>query len=106
MRKSSVLYEQVLEVDHRLLVSKGGFEVEKEPDLALLRTQLEIVLAKGIRSAAICLLHSYASPEHEQRVASLCRELGFAHVSVSSELVPMIRLERRASTVCADAVSE
>lgn len=86
-----------------MLVESDGFTVEKEPDLSALQLQLQSVFDKGIRSVAICLLHSYAFPAHEALVASLCRKLGFSQVSVSSQLVPMIRLERRCSTVCADA---
>ncbi len=103
MCKTSVLYEEVLELDHRVLVDKDAFVVEREPDLKTLESQLRQCLEKGIQSVAICLLHSYALPDHENMVAALCRDLGFKHISVSSQLVPMIRLERRASTVCADA---
>lgn len=87
-----------------MLVEDDKFVVEKEPNLNALRGELRDAFQKGIRSVAVCLLHAYAFPDHENSVAAVCKELGFTHVSVSSQLVPMIRLERRASTVCADAV--
>ncbi len=104
MKKTSVLYERVVELDHRVVVAaEEQFEVEKEPDLAQLRTDLRAAFEAGIKSVAICLLHAYAFGDHEKLVAAVCREIGFSHISVSSDLVPMVRLERRASTVVADA---
>ncbi len=104
LRKAEVLYERVAEVDQRVRFdANGSIEVEREPDLAALRPQLEQALHDGITSAAVCLVHSYLYPAHENAVAELARQVGFAHVSVSSSLVPMIRFERRASTAVADA---
>uniref|UniRef100_A0AAY4E9J3 5-oxoprolinase, ATP-hydrolysing n=1 Tax=Denticeps clupeoides TaxID=299321 RepID=A0AAY4E9J3_9TELE len=40
---------------------------------------------------------------HEKAVGSLARKLGFAQVSLSSEVMPMIRAVPRGYTVCADA---
>jgi len=59
-------------------------------------------LADRLRPAeaiAICLLHSYANPEHERRVAEALAGLGVP-VSVSSSLLPEFReYERTATTV-------
>lgn len=41
--------------------------------------------------------------QHEQQVGTLARELGFAHVSLSSETMPMVRIVPRGHTACADA---
>lgn len=46
-------------------------------------------------------LHRWA--QHEQQVGALARELGFSHVSLSSEVMPMVRIVPRGHTVCADA---
>ena len=40
----------------------------------------------GIDAIAIAFLHAWKYPEHEQRVAKLVREMGFAQVSVSHEV--------------------
>ncbi|XP_025070029.1 5-oxoprolinase [Alligator sinensis] len=117
-----VLYEEVIEVDERLIPhradcrlpgadtsqrlqgSTGDVLVVQQPlDLAKLRTELEGLLARGIQSLAVVLLHSYACPAHEQQVGVLAQELGFQHVSLSSEVMPMVRVVPRGYTACADA---
>ena len=40
---------------------------------------------------------------HEKAVGSLARKLGFSQVSLSSEVMPMVRAVPRGYTVCADA---
>jgi N-methylhydantoinase A len=60
---------------------------------------------RGVDGVAVCLLHSYANPAHEQRVAELVREvLGpDVAISVSSELLPEFREYERASTTALNA---
>lgn len=54
---------------------------------------------EGAEAVAVCLLHSYANPEHERRVAAELAALGVP-LSVSSELLPEFReYERMATTV-------
>ncbi|EMP40057.1 5-oxoprolinase [Chelonia mydas] len=72
-------------------------------DVAALRRDLQRLLAQGIRSLAVVLLHSYAWPAHEQQVGALAQELGFQHVSLSSSVMPMVRVVPRGYTTCADA---
>jgi hypothetical protein len=45
--------------------------------------------------------HRY--PNHELRLRDLALELGFSHVSMSSEVMPMIRAVPRGFTTAADA---
>jgi hypothetical protein len=45
--------------------------------------------------------HRY--PNHELRLKDLALELGFSHVSMSSEVMPMIRAVPRGFTTAADA---
>ena len=58
----------------------------------------------GIESLAIGLIHSYANPAHERRVAEI---LGAAapelSITLSSEVCPEIREYERQSTTCANA---
>ena len=49
------------------------------------------------------LLHGYRSTAHEQRVAAIARELGFAQVSVSHEVSPLMKLVSRGDTTVVDA---
>ncbi|XP_053788951.1 LOW QUALITY PROTEIN: 5-oxoprolinase, partial [Vidua chalybeata] len=117
-----VLYEEVIEVDERLVpeqpdchlpgsdtwprvqgVSGVTLLVQRPLDVARLRRDLERVLARGIRSLAVLLLHSYAWPGHEQQVGALALELGFAQVSLSAAVAGMARAVPRGLTACADA---
>ncbi|KAM6171640.1 5-oxoprolinase isoform 3-T3 [Erethizon dorsatum] len=112
-----VLYEEVLEVEERVVLYRGKpstgspvkgrtgdlLEVQQPVDLGSLRGKLEGLLSRGIRSLAVVLMHSYTWAQHEQQVGMLARELGFTHVSLSSETMPMVRIVPRGHTACADA---
>ncbi len=58
---------------------------------------------QSIDSLAICLLHSFSNPAHEQIVERIAREVGFAEVSVSSRLAPLIKIVSRGDTTVMDA---
>ncbi len=60
-------------------------------------------LADDIESVAVCLLHAYAHPENERRVAEILREECDAHVSVSHEVLAEFREYERTATTVADA---
>src|SRR5205807_9569975 len=98
--KPEMLFERVIEVDER--VRADGIK-EKTPDLAVVRAELAAARAAGIAAVAILFMHAYRYPEHEQRVAALARELGFAQVSVSHEVSPLIKLVGRGDTTVVDA---
>ena len=68
-----------------------------------IRAQLQEVFDSGIKSVAVCLMHGYTFPDHEALVGRIAREIGFEHISLSHELMPMIKLVSRATSVCADA---
>jgi N-methylhydantoinase A len=73
-----------------------GSELEQLDTAAL--DQLRAHLT-GIESIAICLLHAYANPRHEQIVAR-CLEGAGVPLSISSEILPEFReYERTATTV-------
>lgn len=78
-------------------------EILEEIDLEDLRAKLEEAKADGITSVAFAFTHSYAFGEHESAAGDLAREMGFTQVSVSSELLPMVRLVPRGQTACVDA---
>ncbi len=54
-------------------------------------------------SVAICLLHAYANPEHEQRIADSLRQSNSISVSCSSEVLPEFREYERASSTVMNA---
>jgi len=98
--KPDMLYERVAEVDER--VRADGI-VEREPDLAGVRADLETAKAAGIKAVAIVFMHAYRFPKHEKAVAAIAREMGFAQVSVSHEVSPLIKLVGRGDTTVVDA---
>jgi len=98
--KPEMIYERVVEVDERV---RADGTVEKEPDLAAVRAELSAAHAAGINAVAIVFMHAYRYAAHEQRVAALAREIGFAQVSVSHEVSPLIKLVGRGDTTVVDA---
>lgn len=78
--------------------------LEKETiDEQAVRSALTDVLNCGITSLAIVLAHSFACPEHELCVGAIAKELGFTHITLSHQAMPMIRLVNRGYTACAEA---
>lgn len=73
------------------------------PDLDAARRELQRVFDKGIRSLAVVFMHSYLHDAHEKAVGQLAREIGFTHVSLSSEVMQMAKIVPRGFTACADA---
>jgi 5-oxoprolinase (ATP-hydrolysing) len=98
--KPDMLYERVAEVDERV---RADGAVERAPDLAAVRRDLEAAKADGIAAVAIVFMHAYRFPEHERQVAELARTMGFAQVSVSHEVSPLIKLVGRGDTTVVDA---
>src|SRR5262249_15945082 len=65
---------------------------------------VEMLLAEGIESLAICFLHSYANPEHEVRVREMMAERApELPISVSCEVLPEIGEYERMSTTLINA---
>ncbi|KAL5488095.1 hypothetical protein ACEPAI_6203 [Sanghuangporus weigelae] len=84
-------------------ISGEAVRILKKPDPKQVRTDLKNIYDKGYRSIAIILVHSYTFPEHEKFVASLAQEVGFEHISASSQLLPMIKMVPRGVSTTADA---
>lgn len=88
-----------IEVGERM--SRDGIPLHT-PDPAQIHQQVAHLVAQGVEAIAICFLHSYRNPAHEQMVAELIQR-AFPHlfVSVSYAVNPEIReFERTATTVC------
>ncbi len=94
------LHCAVLEVDERILAD-GQVDRELEEDALL--AGLEQLQRDGIESLAVALVHGYLHPAHERRVAELARPFGFAHVSLSHQVLGRQGLVDRAATSVADA---
>ncbi len=90
--------ERVLEVPERTAFD-GSIVSVLDDDAVLSAT--EHFRSQGIESIAVSLNHSYANPAHEQRVRDLVLEsFPEAHLSLSSEVLPVFReYERTITTV-------
>ncbi|MBS1861684.1 MAG: hydantoinase/oxoprolinase family protein [Actinobacteria bacterium] len=74
-------------------------EVTTELDAAGLSEELDYLREQGVEALAICFMHSYANAANEEAAAAVTRAaLPDAYLSVSSELLPQIRLYDRIST--------
>ncbi|HYN21635.1 MAG TPA: hydantoinase/oxoprolinase family protein [Thermoanaerobaculia bacterium] len=100
IEKPPPLYREVVEVPERL-AADGSVLLPLDP--GQLRAAVEELIAQGIESAAVALMHSYRNPRHEEEVGALLRDAGFRHVSLSSHLAPVIKLLPRAQTAVVDA---
>ncbi|RFU29743.1 hypothetical protein B7463_g6603, partial [Scytalidium lignicola] len=126
--KPDVLYSEVVEVEERVTMEDstkdplppGTFDVASDPslrignsgDIVRILTPLNVdktaeslkeLHAKGYRSICICLAHSYSFPDHEEAIRDLALKEGFTSISVSSALIPMIKLVSRGMSATADA---
>ena len=95
-----LLYERVVEVEERY--SAEG-EVLVPVNLESARSSLEEAFRNGIASVAIVFVHGYRYHDHEKAVARIAREVGFAQVSVSHEVSPLMKLVGRGDTTVVDA---
>ena len=94
------LYEVAIEVSERLTASG---KILRPLDEAAARASLAALRAGGIESLAVCLLHAYRNPIHEQRLGEIAAELGFPHVSLSHRVSPLPKFIYRGDTTVLDA---
>jgi len=91
-----------LEISERL----GARGKVLEPlDEESVRSATVVLRDAGVEAVAIALLHSYADPRHEQRVAQIIREglPANVYVTASADILPEIREYERASTAVVNA---
>ncbi len=130
IRKPELLYERVIEIQERIrivpqnaLSSKHSMnqeptnesislvqgvtgetvEILQKPNLEAIRQELQALLDTGIRSIAVVCLHAYAYPEHEQQIGQLAETMGFTQISLSSEVMPRVKIVGRGDTTAVDA---
>ena len=100
IQKPEPLFAAVAEINERLDATGN---VLLMPDEATMRERLLELKAAGCESLAICLLHAFANPIHEQVVERIAREVGFREISTSSRLSPLIKIVSRGDTTVMDA---
>ena len=126
--KPDVLYSEVVEIEERITMEDstkdpmpaGSIDIASDPALIVgrsgdvvriltplnvekTRQSLKELYVKGYRSICICLAHSYSFPDHEEAIRELAELEGFTSISVSSTLIPMIKLVSRGMSATADA---
>ena len=91
-----------LEADERM--GPEG-QVWRSLDRASVEAAADRLAAAAVEAVAVCLLHAYANPDHERRVAAILRErLGNGvFLTCSSDLLPVIREYERTSTTVINA---
>jgi N-methylhydantoinase A len=73
-------------------------------DEEALRASARRLARKGVEAIAICFLFSFVNPTHEKRAAEIvAEEVPTCRISVSSEVLPIIREYPRLSTTVVDA---
>jgi N-methylhydantoinase A len=89
---------RVLEVTER--IGPGGIVLEPLEERSVEAAIAELRRLK-VSAVAVCLLHSFANPDHELRVAQLLREaLPGVAVTCSADILPVVReYERSLATV-------
>lgn len=126
--KPGVLYEKVVEVSARVTMpaftadpsgydaqelydgeryvrGETGevFEVVTPLDETELTQQLQEIRNAGIDSLAIVFVHGYNFQVHEKQARDIALQLGFRNVSLSHELLPVIKMIPRGQSAVMDA---
>jgi len=91
----------IWEIDERV---RADGNVHRKLDEATARNAIGEMRERGVRSLAVCFLHSYANPDHERRFGALVGELApEIEVSLSCEVSPQFREYERTSTTVVNA---
>jgi N-methylhydantoinase A len=93
--------QRVLEVDERMT---GTGDVHLPLDEDQVAAACKRLIEMGVEAVAVCFLHSYANPDHENCAAGIVRrEMPGIAVSASSEILPEYREFERFSTTALNA---
>lgn len=120
-RRPDVLFEDVVEVDERIVpshprssrdalssfravegITGEEFFVLQELDVEKITSDLQALKSRGYGSVAVALINSFACPNHELKIGEIATRLGFS-VALSSQLQPMIKVVPRGMSATADA---
>ena len=95
-----MLYCDVLEIEERI-DAHGKVLVELDQERA--RADLQKYFDKGLRCVAIVLMHGYRYHRHELVLQKLAQEIGYAQISVSHQVSPLMKFISRGDTTVVDA---
>jgi N-methylhydantoinase A len=90
-----------VEVEERI---NAEGRVERPLDEASVARAVEFLAGEGVEAIAVCLLHSYQNPAHEERVREIAARLA-PHIifCTSAEVLPVINEYERSSTTVINA---
>ena len=95
----------LVDAGHRIGVrgrlGPDGAEI-RSLDTEALRRAIQAALAAGVERFAVCFLHAYANPAHEEQAAEVIEAAG-GEASLSSQILPEYREFERASTTVVNA---
>lgn len=100
IKKPQPLFSEVAEIDERIAADGSVLAAPRDEQI---RAELSRLKAAGVESLAICLLNSYANPRHEEQVERIARDIGFAEISTSSRVSPLMKIIPRGDTTVVDA---
>jgi N-methylhydantoinase A len=90
-----------VEVDERVN-AQGGIDVAL--DEASVECAVDFLVGEGVEAIAVCLLHSYLNPAHEERVKAIVASRAPATtLCISAEVLPLINEYERTSTTVINA---
>jgi 5-oxoprolinase (ATP-hydrolysing) len=100
IKKPEMLYSDTVEIEERLFEDGS---VETPLNINRTKQDLEFLYAQGYRSIAIIFLHADRYPAHEQQVAEIADAIGFEQISMSHDVIPLMKIIGRGDTTVADA---
>ena len=99
IKKPLPFYKKVLQVKERIDASGNVTQKIRKDHLKQIMRKLK----KSDKSVAVAFLHSYLNPSHEKLIEKALKKTGVAHISISSEVAPSIKILPRAETAIVNA---
>ena len=103
IQKAKMLYQEVIEIDERVLVDGESFKIETSLNQQNVKKELVRLYKNGIKSIAVVLMHAYGFAEHELQIESLAKSIGFTNISLSHRVMPAVKIVDRGHTTVIDA---
>ncbi len=103
IKQPEMLYERVIEVEERVVVTETGFKVEKAFNYIDVKKALRELKEEGFESIAVVLMHAYGFDKHEKAIKLLAQEVGFSQISLSHEVINSIKIVERGESCVVDA---
>ncbi|WPZ15970.1 hydantoinase/oxoprolinase family protein [Nitratireductor rhodophyticola] len=92
---------RIIEVDERLAAGGAVLETLDEDSV---RQAASAIRTMNVEAVGVCLMHAFANPAHERRVAEILREeLPDIAVTISTDVLPVVREYERSLTTALNA---